>query len=225
MIDTVTNSLPNSKTDSLPKIKMGTIACHEGTGTGIVADILANWDYDLVQVKTQPMAGRIHFDGLILLGGADINPFFYGEGNLYCDHTDRQRDLIEWTLVRRALAMHVPILGICRGHQMLTVACGGSLYQDIYTQTGRGHHSMTHTLTSIRNPLKRVLPTDTVNSLHHQAVKSIPPGFDMAALSSDGIIEAIWRPGMLGVQWHPELLYMRDHAWERIFRWFVDGLQ
>jgi gamma-glutamyl-gamma-aminobutyrate hydrolase PuuD len=132
--------------------------------------------------------------------------------------------LIEWTLVRRALAMHVPIMGICRGHQMLTVATGGSLYQDIYTQTGRKRGSYRHHLTSVKKPLARYLPTQVVNSLHHQSVKTVPPSFEIAALSQDGIVEAIWRPGMLGVQFHPELMYAQNNGWDKLFAWFLDGL-
>ncbi len=120
--------------------------------------------------------------------------------------------------------MHVPIMGICRGHQMLAISCGGSLYQDIQQETGRRHTFYTHPLHSVKLPLKRHLASETVNSLHHQAVKTVPPGFEVMAYAPDGTVEAIWRPGMLGVQFHPELMIQQNAKWEKLFRWFLEGL-
>ena len=78
----------------------------------------------------------------------------------------------------------------------------------------------------VKAPLAVQLPTLTVNSYHHQAVRVVPHGFTVAARAADGIVEAIYRPGGLGVQWHPELLYAMDRRWQALFRWwYVDGLQ
>lgn len=199
------------------------IASHPGTGTDIVADVLRKNGAHLQLVTNRSDAESVEFDGLILLGGSDISPFFYGQPSTYSYGANRERDIIEWVLVRRALSMQVPILGICRGHQMLAVACGGSLYQDITIETGASHDGR-HRLGKVSNPLAKHLPTVHVNSLHHQAIKTMPPGFQVAALSIDGIVEAIWRPGLLGVQWHPELLYPANRQWSKLFRWFIAGL-
>lgn len=199
------------------------VATHPGTGTKIVQGVLRQHGAQLHLVQDRETASELEFDALILLGGADISPFFYGEPPVYSDPANKDRDVIEWILTRRALTMGVPIMGICRGHQMLAVACGGALYQDIAIQTGKDHKNA-HGLSEVSQPLSDYVPTRRVNSLHHQAVKVLPPGFKAAAFSDDGIVEAIWRPGMLGVQWHPELLYPQNKAWSKLFRWLVCGL-
>ena len=201
------------------------IVTHPGTGTETVRRIVSEQGGTLHVVTRKEEAAMIPFDGLILLGGADINPFFYGESNRDTENISRDRDIVEWLLVRRAITADVPILGICRGHQMLAVASGGSLYQDIETETGLRHsRGYTHKLSGVDKPLAGRLPTWTVNSLHHQAVKTVPYGFKVTACSKDGIIESIWRPGALGVQWHPELMIGSDKRWIKLFHWFFEGL-
>lgn len=205
-----------------------TIVTHPGTGTEIVAGVLRRHGARLRRIEHVADAHTARFDGLVLLGGADILPTWYGEPNRNAGRPDRKRDLVEWTLVRRAFTEQKPVLGICRGHQMLAVAAGGSLYQDIWSEAhpGVGRHSCSsHRLVRVIPALRDRLPTLTVNSLHHQAVKCVPPAFVVAAASEDGVIEAIYRPGLLGVQWHPELLYPRDERWEGLFAWLVEGLQ
>ena len=167
-------------------------------------------------------------DGLLLLGGADIHPRWYGERDTHCQYTDKGRDAVEWTLVRRALSEGKPIMGICRGMQMLTVAAGGSLYQDIAAQhkSDHNHQGRAHPLVNVSDRLMAHIPTASrVNSYHHQAVKTVPYGWETLATAPDGIIESIWRPGALGIQWHPELLISAgDTAWVSLFQWFMDGL-
>ena len=199
------------------------VATHPGTGTDIVDHVLADRGHRLTPIVGRKAAHKVDVDKLILLGGADLNPFWYGEMPLYCGATNHERDVIEWTLIRRAMAEHKPILGICRGCQLIAVAHVGSLYQDIQMDTRRRHGGYRHELTEIRQPLKRNLPRTLVNSLHHQAVKTVPAGMQVMALSPDGIVESIWRPGVLGVQFHPELMVETDAAWEKLFRWFTDG--
>lgn len=187
----------------------------------------------LRQVRDVATARRVPMDALLLLGGSDVHPWLYGEPITHARHIDQHRDQVEWALTRRALAERVPILGICRGSQLLTVACGGALHQDIYRDAGYTHPSgyrVEHKLAKIAAPLKERLPVDQsdgqvwVNSRHHQAIKTPPPGFRVVARAADTTIEAIWRPGLLGVQWHPEDLVDRDPRWLGLFSWFVDGL-
>lgn len=198
------------------------VATHPGTGTDVVREVLAMHGHTLIEITGRKAAHKQPFDKLILLGGADISPFWYGESNAYCGTLNQERDIVEWTLIRRAMNAHLPIMGICRGHQMITVAHGGSLYQDIYMQLRRPHKGYRHGLQNVKLPLKRHLPRLSVNSLHHQAVKTVPAGMQIMALSGDGIVESIWRPGVLGVQFHPELMIETDDAWEKLFCWFTD---
>jgi putative glutamine amidotransferase len=199
------------------------IVTHPGTGTDIVTAALAKLGADLTVVTDPATARAVPFDGLILLGGADIDPALYGEKNRYAHRIDRRRDRVECVLFDRAERRDLPILGICRGHQMLAARSGGALWQDIREQTWAVSHPDRHRVT-VDGPLARRMPTDIVNSFHHQAVRAIPDGYELAAWSEDGLVEAIWRPGRLGVQWHPELLLEGDTRWMRLFRWFVERL-
>jgi len=211
-----------------PVQKKRRIVCHEGTGTGIVKAVVERLGGVLRVVNTLEEAQTLSFDGLLLLGGADINPAWYGEAITHATRIDQKRDIIEWCLIRRAITAGVPAMGICRGNQMLAAAHGGSLYQDLLADgvTTRNHSGRGHRLVDVMRPLARHMPgTRQVNSYHHQAVKTVPHGFDVAAESEDGVIEAIWRPGYLGVQWHPELLIGQgDSDWVTLFKWFMAGL-
>lgn len=203
------------------------ILCHRGTGTDTVRAVIKGLGGGLVVVDDPRMAHELEMDGLLLLGGADINPRLYGERDCYCQGGDRERDTIEWTLVRRALSEGKPIMGICRGMQMLATAAGGSLYQDIARQQGSAHNHQGrgHELEHVSERLLARIPTTRVNSLHHQAVKTVPYGWETLATAPDGVIESIWRPGALGVQWHPELLIQGgDTRWVSLFEWFMAGL-
>ena len=177
-------------------------------------------------------------DGLVLSGGADIDPDYLGEEPLDCISVNPRRDAQELMLVRLAVERQIPILGICRGIQMLTAALGGKLYQDIKTQHGVPciEHSQTiarglpsHDVKIEKDSLLYSLTgTETlaVNSFHHQAVKEVPQGFRVTATASDGIIEAmestVFRP-ILGVQWHPECFILEnDRTMIPIFNWLTE---
>lgn len=177
-------------------------------------------------------------DGLVLSGGADIDPDYLGEEPLECISVNPRRDAQELVLVRLAVERQIPILGICRGIQMLTAALGGKLYQDIKTQHGRPciEHSQTiarglpsHDVKIEKDSLLHsLMGTETlaVNSFHHQAVKEIPQGFRVTATASDGIIEGMestaFRP-ILGVQWHPECFILEaDRTMMPIFNWLTE---
>ncbi len=200
------------------------IALHPGTETETVKHILKKLGANVHTITSPRHLRGLEVDGLVLLGGRDIAPFYYGEEMKYAHAPDDNRDYIEWNLVRRAMTAGFRIMGICRRHQMITVAHGGSLYQDIYRQGATAIHGAQHRVT-LSATLAKHCATDLVNSLHHQAVRTVPVGFKVAARSADGIVEAIYKPGVLGVQWHPEILYHADNRWIELFRWFMDGLK
>ena len=167
-------------------------------------------------------------DGLILTGGADIDPARFGDDEVHPKTYDilPDRDEAEIELTRGALARDLPILGICRGIQVLNVAMGGTLYQDVPDQFSaeiehRQHEEAIpadeagHTVTvEPGSLLERTYGEESipVNSFHHQAVKDVAPGLVATGASEDGLIEAVESPDrafVLGVQWHPELMFAR----------------
>ncbi len=177
-------------------------------------------------------------DGLLFAGGVDVHPREFGEPvEPYCGSIDTERDAVELNLIRWALKDQKPILGICRGIQMINVAAGGSLYQDIPAQLpGKLLHShrkgdpfslRTHAIEITPDScLARAVGTThlDVNSLHHQSLKDIAPGFHIIATAPDGIIEGIETNAeqfALGVQFHPEWLVDDDARMVSIFREFV----
>lgn len=165
-------------------------------------------------------------DGLLLSGGGDISPFVMGEYPERCiGGCLPERDLSELRLTRLALRKNIPILGICRGIQILTVAAGGKISQDIKQQFPQSFlHKQTaprqypwHDVEILESRLVQVLGEENiaVNSLHHQAVEKVPEGFRVNALAGDGIIEGIEKIGAefcLGVQWHPESMPEAEHS-------------
>lgn len=177
-------------------------------------------------------------DGLLLAGGVDVHPREFGEPvEPFCGDIDVHRDAVELNLIRWALEHKMPTLGICRGIQMLNVAAGGTLYQDIPAQlpgkllhshrVGDPYNLRTHRITiEPGSTLARALGDMDVpvNSLHHQSLKDIAPGFHIIARASDGIIEGIEADRgnfALGVQFHPEWLVDDDARMVHIFEEFV----
>lgn len=220
-------TLRSRRTSPVSPPPQRSVLCHAGTGTEVVRSVLRDLGGGLVVVNDPDLAYDLDMDAVILLGGADINTRLYGERSLHAQLANRSRDMVEWTLVRRALSEGKPIMGICRGMQMLAAAAGGSLYQDIAAQHGsdHDHQGRSHELVNVLEPLASRLPATRVNSLHHQAVRTVPYGWEILATAPDGVIESIWRPGALGVQWHPELLIgAGDTRWVSLFQWFMDGL-
>ncbi len=159
-------------------------------------------------------------DGLILTGGGDINPLYASEEPIPAlQEMDAARDQYDFTLVKLAADRRIPVFGICRGHQIINIALGGTNYQDIYSQCpGKllkhsqslnreyGSHSVNIEEGSVLADIFRQ-KSIIVNSFHHQAIKEVAPGFKVTATSPDGIIEAM--EGMpeypiFSVQWHPE---------------------
>ena len=191
----------------------------------------------------QALAG---IDGLMLTGGDDVAPSRYGEeAHPTVVEAEAGRDEFEIGLINSARARQLPILAICRGVQMLNVACGGTLIQDIPSQlTGALTHSLpvppnlAYSLAhevwvekdSLLSKLMRErLADDTceVNSRHHQAVKDVARGFRVSATAPDGVIEAIEDPAAafcLGVQWHPENFF-RTGEFRSLFEGFLEAAQ
>ncbi len=181
----------------------------------------------------QAVQDALTCDGLLLPGGGDMDPKFYGQARIpACGEPNLLRDAAEPLLLRAFLAADKPVLGICRGIQVMNAVLGGDLYQDIKPfehLPHNGHWAKVHTVTVRRGTLlSRILGQDTVlvNSQHHQAVDRVAPGFTLAALSEDGIVEAIEKPDArfcLGVQWHPEWLSDADPAMQSLFDAFVNA--
>lgn len=179
-------------------------------------------------------------DGLLLPGGEDVGPASYGESvHEKCGRFSLERDAMELSLARWAIDEGKPLLAVCRGTQVLNVALGGSLYQDVATQCpGAGKHDwfpgfprnrLSHT--AIIDPQARLawlmdatsLP---VNSLHHQALKDVAPRLAVTARAPDGVIEAVEasdHPFAIGVQWHPEELAAEDARAQRLLDALVDA--
>ncbi len=166
-------------------------------------------------------------DGLVLEGGSDMWPGSYGEEPLRPEwNGDRVRDEYEIALARAFVALGKPVLGVCRGLQVLNVAFGGTLYQDLALQRpgplfhrsaqlyDRNHHQIAIEPGTRLAQLHPGLTSPTVNSVHHQGVKALAPGFVVEARAPDGVIEAIRHGGqsyVAAVQWHPEF-HVGDNA-------------
>ncbi len=176
-------------------------------------------------------------DGLLLTGGPDVEPAAYGqERHALTDGGDPPMEQAEFYLLRRALADGLPVLGICRGLQVLNVAAGGTLYQDLayefdttiaHPAYADGRAALVHKVqVGEGSRLRAALGSGEVgvNSLHHQGIHDLAPGLSATAVAPDGLVEAIERPDLpfvVAVQWHPEELYREDETWARLFRAFV----
>ena len=181
-------------------------------------------------------------DGLLLPGGTDVAPGQYGEmPHPALGTVDEELDRVELTLVRWALTDGLPILGICRGIQLLNVAAGGSLYQDVQTQrpgtlvhrwlNGEPRDLRKHGFVAVPgSQLAGIVGASPwqVNSLHHQAVKRVAPGLVVSAAAPDGVVEGLEldQPEdrfVVAVQFHPEDLYDTEPRAAALFRAFVDA--
>lgn len=181
-----------------------------------------------------------HLDGLLLAGGGDIIPARFGEEPIpELGETTPVRDDFELTLLPMAMERQMPVLGICRGVQVMNVALGGTLYQDLPAQyhsdpipllphkQEKPYECPTHAIQV--NPvslLYRLIGQETVqvNSMHHQSAKAIAPSLRITASATDGVVEALEHPDLpffLGVQWHPERL--TDTASQQLFKGFISA--
>jgi putative glutamine amidotransferase len=179
-------------------------------------------------------------DGLVISGGGDIDPALYGdtEVNAATYGIDSERDTFELDAFRYAESHDLPTLCICRGIQVMAVAMGGTLDQDISSSNvgalehrqhndGKGRDEVSQAVTILPgNPLADAVGSGPleINSFHHQAVKSPGPLLVTVATAEDGMIEGLWHPEMsfgVGVQWHPEMLADKYSAHASIFRALV----
>jgi putative glutamine amidotransferase len=179
--------------------------------------------------------------GLMLTGGGDVDPALYGEAaHPTFQPSEDGRDAYEMALVRAAAEAGLPIFAICRGMQLLNVAFGGTLVQDIPSMVnGAAHHSVPEPRFALAHEvwvasgsrLSEVMAekldgeTCQVNSRHHQAVKIVAPGWEVSGTAPDGVVEAIEQPGQpfrLAVQWHPENFW-RTGEFRPLFESFIEA--
>jgi putative glutamine amidotransferase len=182
-------------------------------------------------------------DGVFLPGGADVDPVSYGrDPHALCDRTDRERDRVELALARWAIDDGKPVLGVCRGMQIINLAAGGTLYQDLAEQmAGSIKHDyfpfggsnlrrdyLAHEVeVAPHSRLAHVFGDGAlqVNSMHHQGVRDIGAGLVVTATAPDGLVEGLEGADgryVVGVQWHPEALTDSQDEAKRLFAEFVE---
>lgn len=179
-------------------------------------------------------------DGILLTGGHDVSPDIYGEvpldGKVSCC---AKRDNMEKMVLEDAMLNDKPVLGICRGIQLVNALLGGTLYQDLPSQhPSKTEHHQTppydvpvhDVIIKKGTPLFDCIGTERigVNSYHHQAVKDLAPDLKVMAESEDGLVEALYLPSarfFWAVQWHPEFSYKTDENSRKIFEAFVDSMR
>ena len=188
-----------------------------------------------LRVTSQVNLNSLTFDGLVLGGGTDLNPKLYGDLEQENYRYDNERDSLEQKVLEIALLKKKPILGICRGSQMINVFMGGTLIPDIkhmfidykyrYTIFPR-KDAVIHDDTLLHTTIED--GEIDINALHHQAVKELGSGLKVGAVEPNGVIQATeledpyGNPFLLGVQWHPEyLFYLEKHM--RLFKALVDA--
>ena len=179
-------------------------------------------------------------DGVVFTGGGDVDPALFSQPcRPWSGRIDPRRDAMELALCRLLMAASKPVLGVCRGMQVMNIACGGDIYQDIerefHTDCPIAHRQpmpaeySSHAVHVTEGTRLATLVKQSelrVNSLHHQAVNRLGEGLIGAAYSEDGLCEALEAPKarfFLGVQWHPERLYPMHNEQRAIFTAFVDS--
>ena len=256
MSSTITQNIPGSRTlDSKSVAPVVAVSATSDTRLGGAHRVRLNSTYvialesaGLIPVVIPPLASPEQarsilerVDGVLLTGGEDVDPALFGQDqSAMCGAPNRARDETEIALALAARDLGKPLLAICRGPQLLNVAFGGTLIQDIPSEVpGALNHNADDDRGARVHPVSIQPDTLTarsigatevsVNSLHHQSVKDVAPGFRITATAPDGIVEAIEWDGddwwALGVQWHPEEMNDSPEPWDRgLFRAFADKL-
>ena len=201
------------------------------------------WLVPLVDDEPTLRAMYEELDGVFLPGGADVDPASYqAERHAACDRSDPARDRVELALVKWAMADRKPVLGVCRGLQIINLAAGGSLYQDLAAlrtnsikhdyfpyRDGFARDHLAHPVRVVEGTrLHRLAGTTefAVNSMHHQAIDKLGTELVASALAPDGVIEGIESVDdyfLVGVQWHPEALIDTDPTMRRLFDQFAEA--
>ena len=188
---------------------------------------------DLKQLVSQ-------FDGFLFTGGPDVHPFLFGEEtHPKCGNVSSLRDSMEMDLIPLVMEQEKPVLGICRGIQILNIALGGTIYQDLDSQftcdipvahnQPFDHKSPSHTVEVLPNTLLAEITGESslmVNSMHHQAVRDIAPCLEISGYAAGHLVEALEYPGypfFLAVQWHPEHLWNRQPEEKKLFTAFIEA--
>jgi len=196
--------------------------------------------FDPLEDQPEQIVGEVQ--GVLMTGGVDIDPARYGEEpHATVTAIEPERDAFEFALLLAAREARLPVFGICRGLQVMNVALGGSLIQDIAAEmTGILQHTLPTPPCAVAHEVwvskgsrlwtlmqEKMADVDTcsVNSRHHQAIKRLAPGFEVTATAPDGVIEAIECPNAtfcLGVQWHPENFW-RTGEFRPLFEGFIEA--
>jgi len=196
--------------------------------------------FDPLEDQPEQIVGEVQ--GVLMTGGVDIDPARYGdEPHATVTAIEPERDAFEFALLLAAREARLPVFGICRGLQVMNVALGGSLIQDIAAEmTGILQHTLPTPPCAVAHEVwvskgsrlwtlmqEKMADVDTcsVNSRHHQAIKRLAPGFEVTATAPDGVIEAIECPNAtfcLGVQWHPENFW-RTGEFRPLFEGFIEA--
>ena len=205
---------------------------NQAGGLAIVLPVATNEDILLEAID--------RCDGFLISGGPDVDARLYGEHNLpFNDTISPYRDCMEILIIKKAFELNKPIFGICRGIQIMNIALGGTLYQNIYSQA-EGKCLIKHSQSAPEwYPTHEICIEKgsrvwaafmkehaDVNSFHHQAIKDVAPGFIVTSRTTDGIIESIEHTSQafaLGVQWHPELMWEENRLHLKLFEEFVSN--
>nr|WP_319489366.1 gamma-glutamyl-gamma-aminobutyrate hydrolase family protein [uncultured Caproiciproducens sp.] len=206
-------------------------AIAETGGVPLVLPLLSD-DADIAELTKR-------CDGFLFTGGPDVHPALYSEETMrYCGSISKQRDKFEILLLNQAVRLDKPVLGICRGIQLINVALGGSLYQDIPAQVEGepiAHYQQppydvaVHSVSIEKDsPLYGIVHKTKmmVDSMHHQAIKDLAPQLRCAARSKDHLTECVYMPGkrfFTAVQWHPEYMFEPDSDSKDLFQAFVNA--
>ena len=175
-----------------------------------------------------------HIDALLVTGGEDVNPMVYNDSyHFHIGNSSYERDMFDITVIKNCAQKSIPILGICRGLQVINVAFGGTLYQDMkevsldvfnHRQNEEKYYPV-HMITNVKNSFlfKIFGETCAVNSFHHQAIKNVGEGLKVTSKANDGVIEAIEHVSLpiYACQFHPEMMAEKNDDMQKIFNNFI----